>query len=77
MFYSVLMIIGGLAAATFLSAYASRAFAYELSRALEATFDYFEYRSALRRERKRRRSALLSRRAESVAGVALVRARAS
>ena len=41
------------AAAVYLLALVSDAFAYELSRAVEAAFDYAEYRLALRSSRRR------------------------
>jgi hypothetical protein len=50
---TALAITVALPAGALLLALASDAFAYELSRGVEATFDFFEYRAALRRARRR------------------------
>ena len=50
---TALAITVALPAGALLLALASDAFAYELSRGVEAALEYFEYRAALRRERRR------------------------
>ena len=50
---TVLLIAAALAAGSLMLALASDAFAYELSRVVEAAFDAVEYRLALRAERAR------------------------
>lgn len=44
----ILVIIVALAAASYLLALVSETFAYGLSRVVEAIFDFFEYKAALR-----------------------------
>ena len=48
LFLAIIALAGG----SFLLALASDAFAYELSRVVEAAFDFVEYRAALRRKRR-------------------------
>lgn len=53
MLLQIAVIISALAAGSFLLALVSDAFADGLSRAVEATFDFVEYRAELRRASKR------------------------